>query len=296
MLMCNPDTEAGSLQLKPKYQRFDDFVKVTSDIPVEMNCVSDALLWRPFAFVRATTTKLSDPREPDSEICNVAVVPESVLVVTVASEGSALRFGCNTLTALTPEATVYVMMAMLSEYVMLPDSVGLAKLASNASGADAALWLPLALPCAITTMDMDVANATDTDTVLPEDPVLIIVLTSTSAGNAVRSDFKTVTAVTPGFTEYVMLAVVPEYVTLPDNVGAAYCPIKVCATDGKLSRPLALIRATTTMLNVLVNGTVIVAVNEFMELVAPEIAVLSDAFRTCTALTPVSTVYVMLAV
>jgi hypothetical protein len=295
--MFNPDTEDGLLQLKPKYQRFDDFVKVRSDIPVEMNCVSDALLWRPFGFVRATTTKLSDPREPDSEICNVAVVPESVLVVTVASEGSALRFGCNTLTALTPSATVYVIMAVLSEYVMLPDSVGLAKLASNASGADAALWLPLALLCAITTMDMDVANATDNDTVLPEDPVLIIVLTSTSAGNAVRSDFKTVTAVTPEFTEYVMLAVLPEYVTLPDSVGAAYCPTKVCATDGKLSRPMSLlVRATTTMLIVLVNGTVIVAVNEVMELVAPDTAELSDAFRTCTWVTPAATVYVMLAV
>ena len=43
MLMDNPDTEAGSLQLKPKYQRFDDFVKVMSDIPDEMVCVSDAL-------------------------------------------------------------------------------------------------------------------------------------------------------------------------------------------------------------------------------------------------------------
>lgn len=295
--MFNPDTEDGLLQLKPKYQRFDDFVKVTSDIPVEMNCVSDALLWRPFAFVRATTTKLSDPREPDSEICNVAVVPESVLVVTVASEGSALRFGCNTLTALTPSATLYVMMAMLSEYVMpCSDSMGLTKLASNASGADAALWLPLALLCAITTMDMEVVNATDNDTVLPEDPVLIIVLTSTSAGNAVRSDFKTVTAVTRGCTEYVMLAVLPEYVTLPDSVGASYCPTKVCATDGKLSRPVSLVRATTTMLNVLVNGTVIVAVTPLTELVAPEIAVLSDAFRTCTWDTPVSTVYVMLAV
>lgn len=55
------------------------------------------------------------------------------------------------------------------------------------SGADAALWLPLALPCAITTMDMDVVNAADTDMVLPEVPALIIVLVSTSAGNAVRS-------------------------------------------------------------------------------------------------------------
>jgi hypothetical protein len=146
-------------------------------------------------------------------------------------------------------------------------------------------------------MDMDVANATDTDTVLPEVPALIIVLTSTSAGNAVRSDFKTVTAVTLGCTEYVMLAVLPEYVTLPDSVGASYCPTKVCATDGKLSRPLSLVRATTTMSYVLVNdGTVIVAINEFMEVVAPETAVLSDAFLTCTAVTPAATVYVMLAV
>ena len=100
--------------------------------------MSDAL-WRPFEFSTATTTKLSDPRESDSEICNVAVVPETVLVVTVAPEGSALRFGCNTLTAVTPEATAYVILAVLPEYVMLPDSVGLAKLPTNASGADAAL-------------------------------------------------------------------------------------------------------------------------------------------------------------
>jgi len=35
MLMVNPDTEAGLLQVKLKYQRFDVFVKVMSDIPDE---------------------------------------------------------------------------------------------------------------------------------------------------------------------------------------------------------------------------------------------------------------------
>jgi len=78
----------------------------------------------------------------------------------------------------------------------------------------------LALPCAITTMVMDVVNASDNDTVLPKDPLLMVVSTTTSAGNAVRSDFKTVSAVTPEFTEYVILADFPEYVTEFDNVGA----------------------------------------------------------------------------
>ena len=96
-----------------------------------------------------------------------------------------------------------------------------------------------------------------------------------------------------------MLAVVPEYVMLPDSVGAANCFSNVCVADAALSRPAALPSATTTTFNgefASVNGTVIVAVNEVMELVAPEIGVLSDAFLTCTAVTPVATVYVMLAV
>ena len=102
-------------------------------------------------------------------------------------------------------------------------------------------------------MVMDVVNATDNDMVLPKDPLLMVVLTTTSAGNAVRSDFNTVSALTPKSTEYVMLADFPEYVTEFDNVGAAYCPINVCAMDGALSRPLELPIATTTKLSVLEN-------------------------------------------
>jgi hypothetical protein len=104
-------------------------------------------------------------------------------------------------------------------------------------------------------MVMDVVNASDNDTVLPEDPVLMVVSATTPAGNAVRSDFNTVSAVTPKSTEYVMLAVFPEYVTEFINVGAAYCPINVCEMDGKLSRPLALPSATITMLIVVENVT-----------------------------------------
>ena len=102
-------------------------------------------------------------------------------------------------------------------------------------------------------MVMDVVNASDNDTVLPEDPLLMVVSVTTLAGNAVRSDFNTVSAVTPKSMAYVMLAAFPEYVTEFINVGAAYCPINVCATDGKLSRPLALPRATITKLSVVEN-------------------------------------------
>ena len=72
--------------------------------------------------------------------------------------------------------------------------------------------------------------------------------------------------------------------------------VKVCPTDATLSRPAELSRATTTIFTVSVNGTVMVAVNELMELVTPDTTELSDAFRTCTAVTPESTLYVMLAV
>jgi hypothetical protein len=131
--------------------------------------------------------------------------------------------------------------------------------------------------------------------------VALVPLTDVVAAIGVLSDaFLTCTAVTPADTVYVMLAVVPEYVTpLPDSVGAANCFSNVCVADAALSRPAALPSATTTTFNgefASVNGTVIVAVNEVMELVAPETGVLSDAFLTCTAVTPVATVYVMLAV
>ena len=96
--------------------------------------------------------------------------------------------------------------------------------------------------------------------------------------------FFTCTAVTPEPTVYVMLAVVPEYVMLPDN-GAANCLSKVCVADAALSRPLALPNATITMPSgesAFVNGTVIVAVVPLTDVVAPVIGLLSDAFLTCT--------------
>jgi hypothetical protein len=43
-----------------------------------------------------------------------------------------------------------------------------------------------------------------------------------------------------------MLAVLPEYVMLPDSVGAANCFSNVCVTDAALTRPAELARATTT--------------------------------------------------
>ena len=52
---------------------------------------------------------------------------------------------------------------------------------------------------------------------------------------------------TPDATVYVMLAVVPEYVMLPDSVGVANCFTNVCVTDAALSRPSALASATTVM-------------------------------------------------
>ena len=76
-------------------------------------------------------------------------------------------------------------------------------------------------------------------------PVVITVLSDS---------FRTCTAVTPAATVYVMLAVLPEYVMLPDSVGAANCANKVCWADAALSLPLALPSATTTMLTVSVSA------------------------------------------
>jgi hypothetical protein len=46
---------------------------------------------------------------------------------------------------------------------------------------------------------------------------------------------------------YVRVAVVPEYVMLLDNVGAANCLSKGFATDAALTRPTELAKANTTM-------------------------------------------------
>ena len=81
---------------------------------------------------------------------------------------------------------------------------------------------------------------------------------------ALPSDaFRTCTSRAPdtyAYTSYVMLTVFPEYVTLLDSVGAAYCANKFCCADAALSRPLALPNATTTILMVSVCAIEIVAV------------------------------------
>jgi hypothetical protein len=109
----------------------------------------------------------------------------------------------------------------------------------NICDADAALSRPAALAVATTTML--------TLSVSVIEIVALVPLTDVVAAIGVLSDaFLTCTAVTPVATVYVMLAVVPEYVMLPDSVGAANCFNNVCAVDAALSRPTALARATTT--------------------------------------------------
>jgi hypothetical protein len=79
----------------------------------------------------------------------------------------------------------------------------------NVCGADAALSRPAALPSATTTMLTFSVSVTDTDALVP--------LTKVVAAITVLSDaFLTCTAVTPNATVYVMLAVFPEYVTIPE--------------------------------------------------------------------------------
>ena len=209
----------------------------------------------------------------------------------------------NALTRDTPVATVYVILAVTNREPPANDSVYTGSLAftggancfSNVCVADTALSRPAGLPSATTTMLTLSVCAIEIVALVPlTDVVTPVVRTLLSDA------FLTCTAVTPVATVYVMLAVVPEYVMLPDSVGAANWFSNVCGADAALSRPLALPSATTTRFNgdsASVNGTVIVAVNELMELVAPEIGVLSDAFLTCTWMTSESTrVYVMLAV
>ena len=93
-----------------------------------------------------------------------------------------------------------------------------------------------------------------------------------------------------------MDAVFPEYAMPPNNTGAANLGKIVCATDAALSRPVELVRATTTKFNASVNGTVIVAVIPVTDVVTPVTTELSDALRTCSEVTPDVTVYVMVAV
>jgi hypothetical protein len=80
-----------------------------------------------------------------------------------------------------------------------------------------------------------------------------------------------------------MVAVFPEYVMLPDNVGAANCLSKVRVADAALSRLFELPKAIATMSSdgsASMNGTVIVPVVPVTFAVV--ITALSDAFLTCT--------------
>jgi hypothetical protein len=197
----------------------------------------------------------------------------------------------RTCTAVTPDATAYVMLAVLPEYAMLPDSVGAAYCANKVCWADAELSRPLALPSATTMMFTFSVSAIEMDAVVPLTEVVTpVVMTSPLA-------FRTCTSLTPDATAYVMLAVLPEYAMLPDSVGAANCANKVCWTDSALSRPLALPSATTMMFAFSVSANEMDALVPLTEVVTPVVMTLpSDAFRTCTSLTPDATAYVMLAV
>jgi hypothetical protein len=197
----------------------------------------------------------------------------------------------NTLTAETLESTVYGMVAVFPEYVMLPDNVGAANCLTKVCAADGALSRPLAFGRATTTIFIVLVNSNEIVAVVPLKDVVVPEITELSAA------FLTCTAVTPESTMYVMLTVfpeIPEYVMLPDNVGAANCLSKICVVDA--ARPAELPKATITMLSgetAFVNGTVNDTVVPL--LFDSEITV-SDAFFTCTAVTSGSTAYVMAAV
>jgi hypothetical protein len=168
---------------------------------------------------------------------------------------------------------------------------------------DAALSRPTELAKATTVMssgDAASVNVTVIDAVVP-----VTELSMVASDTAELSDaFRTCTALTPAATVYVMLAVYnPALTTVYTGslvfTGMANCFSNVCDADAALSRPTELPDATTTTLNgdsASVNGTVIVTAVPLKMEVAPEIWVLSDAFRTCTWVTSASTVYVMLAV
>jgi hypothetical protein len=151
------------------------------------------------------------------------------------------------------------MVVVVPEYVMLPDN-GAANCLSKVCVADAALSRPTALPNATITMpsgEFAFVNGTVIVAVVPDTFVVAPVI------GLLFNAFFTCTAVTPEATVYVMLAVVPEYVMLPDRVGTANCLIKVCVADAALFPPTALLKAIATMSSgesASVNGTVIAAV------------------------------------
>ena len=77
-------------------------------------CVADAALSLPVELAWATTTKTTEFEFTDV-ITRVAVVPLTVLVVTVVPLGNGVRSACRTLTSVTPDSTVYVMDAVFPE-------------------------------------------------------------------------------------------------------------------------------------------------------------------------------------
>ena len=75
-------------------------------------CVADALLCRPLELPLAITTIPNGATAPVNVIASDAVVPETVLVMTLAPAGSADRSDFNTINPVTPDCTLYFMLAM----------------------------------------------------------------------------------------------------------------------------------------------------------------------------------------
>jgi hypothetical protein len=272
------------LAVLPEYAMLPD--SVGAAYCVNKVCWADAELSRPLALPSATTMMFAFSV---SAIEMDAVVPLTEVVTPVVM--TLLSDAFRTCTSLTPDATAYVMLAVLPEYVMLPDNVGAAYCVNKVCVADAELSRPLALPTATTKMLTVSVSANEMDALVPLTEVVTpVVMTLPSDA------FRTCTAVTPDATAYVMLAVLPEYAMLPDSVGAAYCANKVCWADAALSRPLALPSATTMMFAFSVSAIEMDALVPLTEVVTPVAMTSPLAFRTCTAVTPDATAYVMLAV
>ena len=82
------------------------------------------------------------------------------------------------ITCVTPDSTLYVMVAVLPEYEMLPDIVGAVYCTSNDCWTDAGLSRPLRLPTATTTMFTLSVNVTLIVAVVPDTDVVLRTLLS----------------------------------------------------------------------------------------------------------------------
>jgi hypothetical protein len=239
----------------------------------------------------ATTTMLM------FALYGTVIVAVNELTELVTPDTTELSDAFRTCTAVTPDATAYVMLAVFPEYVMTLVNLGEnAPRLSELGVTDAVLSRPFELPSAITTKLNEVANVIAMVAVVP---LTALVVTLASLGNALRSDFTTLNAVTPESTVYVMDAVLPEYAMPPNNTGAVNCLINVCVADATLSLPVELDWATTTKTSEFTDEITKVAVVPLTTLVVTVVPTgngVRSACRTLTSVTPAFTVYVMDAV